>query len=188
MNKASVKQHIDVQILNLMNDPSTLEQGLRLLMDTYQERLYWHIRGLVKNHPDADDVLQNTFIKVYKNISGFKGDAKLFTWLYRISTNESFTLLQRHQKKKMASLDDDNMHHPEPFATAAPESERIQKKLSFAQQALPTKQRAVFQMRYYDEMSYDDIKNITGTSVGALKASYHHAVKKIENFLREGDD
>lgn len=182
--ETNVKQHIDQRILELMTTSTTAEQGLRLLMDNYQERLYWHIRGLVKNHPDTDDVLQNTFIKVYRNIGSFKGNSQLYTWLYRIATNESLTLLQKNQKKQTASLDDDQIHQPEPMAATEPESSHIQATLVKALAALPHKQRAVFQLRYYDEMSYDDMHQITGTSIGALKASYHHAVKKIETFLR----
>lgn len=165
-----------------------MEQGLRLLMDTYQERMYWHIRGLVKNHQDTDDVLQNTFIKVYKGIQRFKEDSKLYTWLYRIATNESLTLLQRNRKKGMQSLDDDNQQHPQPTTGNAIPAERIQDLLAKALDQLPTKQRAVFQLRYFDELGYEDMSTITGTSVGALKASYHHAVKKIEAFVKQAHE
>jgi len=161
-----------------------MEQGLRLLMDTYQERLYWHIRGLVKLHQDADDVLQNTFIKVYKGIHRFKGDSKLYTWLYRVATNESLTLIQRNQKKGMLSLDDSEFKAPVQTTSSTPEAEKIQGLLIAALDELPAKQRAVFQMRYFDELAYADIADITGTSIGALKASYHHAVKKIEAFVK----
>ena len=180
-----VEQQIDKRILELMNSNATMEQGLRLLMDTYQERMYWHIRGMVKNHQDTDDVLQNTFIKVYKGIQKFKEDAKLYTWLYRIATNESLTLLQRNQKKGMLSLDDDNQQYPQQTTSNPVPAEQIQSLLSLALDQLPAKQRAVFQLRYFDELGYADMSNITGTSEGALKASYHHAVKKIEAFIKQ---
>ena len=180
---AILQEQIDERILRLMHS-NNAEEGLRLLMDTYQERLYGHIRGLVQLHQDADDVLQNTFIKVYKGIGRFKGESKLYTWLYRIATNESLTMLQQRRRKNLDPLDERTMHDGLYVMGNVPDAEHIQLSLKAAIGSLPPKQRAVFQLRYYDEMSYDDLAEITGTSVGALKASYHHAVKKIEAFIK----
>lgn len=155
-----------------------------MLLDTYQKPLYWHIRGIVKNHEDADDVLQNVFIKVYKGINGFQGDSKLYTWLYRIATNESLTFLKKRAKHYQISSEElqerliDNLESDVHF-----NGDEIQLALEKALVQLPEKQQLVFQMKYYQDMKYDDISAILGTSVGALKSSYHIATKKITAIL-----
>ncbi len=164
------------------------EQNLELkfqhLVEKYQERLYWHIRKIVLDHNDADDVLQNTFIKVWKNLDKFREESGLYTWLYRIATNESLTFLNSKKRKSLVPLNDvsefllDNLEADPYF-----EGNEIQKKLQKAIITLPEKQRLVFNMKYFDEMKYQDMSEILETSVGALKASYHHAVRKIEDYL-----
>lgn len=161
-------------------------QAFEVLVNTYKERLYWHIRRIVLNHDDADDVLQNTFIKVYKNIDNFKGESKLYSWIYRIATNESLTFLK--QKSKKIGISDqelkdrmvDNLQADVYF-----EGSEIQLKLQKALATLPDKQKLVFTMKYYQEMKYSEISEVLETSEGALKASYHLAVKKIETYLRD---
>lgn len=176
----------DEQILSLIRVEETSEKGFRLLMNKYQERLYWHIRKMVQIHEDADDVIQNTFIKVYRNIDKFQGQSKLYTWLYRIATNESITLINKKKKKQSFSIDDElNILEQNLKADDFFDGDEAALKLNKALKSLPDKQRAVFNMRYYEAMSYNDISEVLGTSVGALKASYHHAAKKIEAFLTE---
>ncbi|MCA0959306.1 RNA polymerase sigma factor [Muricauda ruestringensis] len=161
-------------------------QAFEVLVNAYKERLYWHIRRIVLNHDDADDVLQNTFIKVYKNIDNFKGESKLYSWMYRIATNESLTFLK--QKSKKIGISDqelkdrmvDNLQADVYF-----EGSEIQLKLQKALATLPDKQKLVFTMKYYQEMKYSEISEVLETSEGALKASYHLAVKKIETYLRD---
>ncbi|UII75498.1 RNA polymerase sigma factor [Flagellimonas sp. HMM57] len=160
-------------------------KAFEVLVNTYKERLYWHIRRIVLNHDDADDVLQNTFIKVYKNIDGFKGDSKLYSWMYRIATNESLTFLKQKSKKMGISNEElktalvENLQSDVYF-----EGDEIQLKLQKALATLPDKQKLVFTMKYFQEMKYEDISEVLETSVGALKASYHLAVKKIETYLK----
>jgi RNA polymerase sigma-70 factor (ECF subfamily) len=161
-------------------------QAFEVLVNTYKERLYWHIRRIVLNHDDADDVLQNTFIKVYKNIDNFKGESKLYSWMYRIATNESLTFLKQKSKKIGISHQElkdrmvDNLQADVYF-----EGSEIQLKLQKALATLPDKQKLVFTMKYYQEMKYSEISEVLETSEGALKASYHLAVKKIETYLRD---
>lgn len=178
-------QYSDDQIMNLLSDTTTHEQGFRLLMKAYQEPLYRHVRRLVYNHEDANDVIQNTFIKVFRNIERFEGKSKLFTWLYRIATNEAITFLNLRNHKQTATIDDPNNRYlaHQLKADVFFDGDEIQLQLVQAIATLPDKQRAVFNLRYYDEMSYDEMSMVLGTSVGALKASYHHAVKKIETFF-----
>ena len=176
----------DEQILNLLQNEKNVEQGFRLLMVTYQERLYAHIRRMVNEHEDANDVLQNTFIKVFRNIQKFEGNSKLYTWLYRIATNETITFLNKKKRKTTTSIDDEDLDMANRLsADTYFDGEAAQKSLQRALDVLPEKQKLVFNMRYYDEMSYQAISDILETSVGALKASYHHAVKKIEQFLSQ---
>ncbi|MEL6864367.1 MAG: RNA polymerase sigma factor [Bacteroidota bacterium] len=177
----------DDQILSLLAQEATYEKGFRYLMQKYQERLYWHIRRMVYEHEDANDVIQNTFIKVYRSIHKFQQNSKLYTWLYRIATNESITYINRKKKKVTSSIDDEEYAIAERLS-ADPyfDGDEVQIRLQQAIHTLPDKQRLVFQMRYFDEMSYKDISAVLDTSVGALKASYHHAVKKVEQFFREG--
>lgn len=180
-----MKENIDEHIFNLLNSQVTYEQGFRLLMQTYQEPLYRHIRRLVGNHDDADDVIQNTFIKIFRNIERFEGKSKLFTWLYRIATNEAITFLNVKNRKDTDTLDDPYTSYSANNIKADSfiDGESIELKLQQALATLPDKQRAVFNLRYYDEMPYEQMSEILETSVGALKASYHHAAKKVEAFF-----
>ncbi len=176
----------DEKILELLGAAHTYERGFRMLMAEYKERLYWHVRRIVLVHSDADDVLQNTFIKVYKGIAQFEGKSKLYTWLYRIATNEAISFLQSKQRQASASLDDSaNLISMRLTADVWFEADDIQLKLQKAIAQLPEKQKLVFNLRYYDEMPYEEMANLLDTSVGALKASYHHAAKKIEAAFKE---
>lgn len=185
---ATNKSASDEQILELLRSDRTFERGFRLLMAQYRERLYWHIRRIVLIHEDADDVLQNTFIKIYRGILQFEGKSKLYTWLYRIATNEAITHLQSASRHASASLDDPasvaagRLHADEWF-----DGDEIQIRLQKAIAQLPDKQRLVFNLRYYDEMPYEEMATMLDTSVGALKASFHHAVKKVEAAFKESD-
>jgi len=172
------------QLILALQNPKTQDSAFKTLLHEHKERLYWHIRNIVKTHDDADDVLQNTFIKVYKNISKFKGNSKLYSWLYRIATNESITHLNKMAKQKNISVDDVNIQLADNlYADSYYSGDEIQEKLQKALALLPQKQQLVFNMKYFEEMKYESISEVLGTSVGALKASYHHAVKKIENYL-----
>lgn len=160
--------------------------AFEVLVSNYKERLYWHVRRIVLNHDDADDVLQNTFIKVFRNIDSFKGDSKLFSWMYRIATNEALSFLNQKSKKLGLS----NVEYQESIvhnlkADVYFEGDEIQLKLQKAIAALPEKQKLVFNMKYFEDLKYEEISEILDTSVGGLKASYHLAVKKIEAFLKE---
>lgn len=170
-------------ILRLTSE-ATKDSAFKDLLTLYKERLYWHIRKIVVNHDDADDVLQNTFIKVYKNIHSFKGESKLFSWIFRIATNEAFTQLKRNSKLKSISsqeLQDQTIANLE--ADVYFEGDEIQLKLQKAIATLPEKQKLVFNMRYFDDLKYSEMSEILETSEGALKASYHIATKKIEVYL-----
>ncbi len=182
----NVKETTDDDILSLLSEKTAYERGFRLLMQKYQEPLYRHVRRLVMDHDDADDVIQNTFIKVYRNIERFEGKSKLFTWLYRIATNEAITFLNTKNRKETDTLDSLETAHIAHRLQADVffDGDDIQLKLQQAMAVLPDKQRAVFNLRYFDEMPYEEMSEVMGTSVGALKASYHHAVKKIEAFFK----
>ena len=174
----------EAQLLEELKSETHKEQAFRALITLYKERLYWHIRNIVKSHEDADDVLQNTFIKVYKNIHDFKGDSKLYSWMYRIATNESITLINKNAKRLQISneavqqLAINNLASDVYF-----EGDAIQLKLQQAIATLPEKQQLVFNMKYFEDIKYKDMSEILETSEGALKASYHIAVKKIEAYL-----
>ena len=165
-------------------DPKTQNVAFQKLLQYYQRPLYNHIRNIVLNHDDADDVLQNTFVKVFQYLKSFKGDSKLFSWMYRIATNEAITFINQKAKRNgttseaMQSKIVDNLKADDYF-----DGNEIQLKLQKAITLLPQKQQLVFKMRYYEEIKYEEMSEILGTSVGALKASYHHAVKKIEDFM-----
>ncbi|MEH6535718.1 MAG: RNA polymerase sigma factor [Psychroserpens sp.] len=166
--------------------PKTRELAFKELLKLYKERLYWHIRHMVKSHDDADDVLQNTFIKVYKNIHNFKGDSKLYSWMYRIATNESITHINKNAKH--LNLNNEETHQLMVNNLKADvyfESDAIQLKLQQAIATLPQKQQQVFNMKYFQDIKYKDMSDILETSEGALKASYHIAVKKIEAILTQ---
>ena len=174
------------EILQAFKTGTNKEKALSALMDTYQQKLYWHIRRLVVHHEDANDVLQHVFIKVWKNLEKFRGESGLYTWLYRIASNESFTFLRKEKKRRSLSIDDeesDLSNHLK--ADKHFSANEIEWKLQVAMQKLPEKQKAVFSLRYYDEMPYSQISEVLETSEGALKASYHHAVKKIQKMLTE---
>jgi RNA polymerase sigma-70 factor (ECF subfamily) len=162
------------------------EMAFHILVKTYQERLYWHIRRIVINHDDADDILQNVYIKVWKNVEGFREDSSLFTWLFRIATNESLSFLQKNRRQSVFSSNEITEHMSEVLeADKYFDGNDLQKKLQAAVLQLPDKQRVVFNMKYFEEMKYEEMSEILQTSVGALKASYHHAVKKIEDFFEK---
>lgn len=173
-------------LVHQLKQKDTQEKAFEVVIDTYKERLYWHIRKIVLNHDDTDDVLQNTFIKVYRNIEGFKGDSKLFSWMYRIATNEALTFL----KSKSKRMGVDSVELQERMVANLQsdvyfEGEEIQMKLQQAIATLPEKQKLVFNMKYFEDLKYEEISNILETSVGGLKASYHLATKKIEAFLKK---
>ncbi|KIC01322.1 MULTISPECIES: RNA polymerase sigma factor [unclassified Flavobacterium] len=169
-----------VFIQELLN-PKTQNIAFQKLVSTYQKPLYNHIRNIVLNHDDAHDVLQNTFVKVFRYLNKFKGDSKLFSWVYRIATNEALTFLS--QKAKLSGITSEALQNKtieNLEADAFFDGNEIQLKLQKAIVTLPEKQQLVFKMKYFEELKYEEIAEILGTSVGALKASYHHAVKKIE--------
>ena len=173
-------------LLSQLKSPPTREKAFRELITLYKERLYWHIRKIVISHDDSDDVLQNTFIKVFKNIEKFKGDSKLYSWMYRIATNEAITHLNKNAKRLLISNEEvknkavNNLQSDVYF-----EGDEIQLKLQQAIARLPQKQQLVFNMKYFDDIKYKDMSEILETSEGALKASYHIAAKKIEQYLTE---
>lgn len=175
----------DDQILALVKNADTKERGFKLLMATYQLPLYTLIRRMVRTHEDADDVLQECLIKVYRGIGRFEGKSKLYTWLYRIATNEALTFLKKRQRRAEASLEDEanaRVYHLQ--AEVLLDGNALYRKLERALTLLPAKQRLVFNLRYFEEMSYKEMAVLLQTSVGALKASYHHAVKKVEAALK----
>lgn len=170
-------------IESLLN-PKTQNQAFQKLLLTYQKSLYFHIRNIVLDHDDTDDVLQNTFIKIFQNLKNFKGDSKLYSWMYRIATNESLTFIKQKANKNKVSTEELNTKIIDNLAADVYfEGDEIQIKLQKAIALLPTKQQLVFKMKYFEELKYEEIAVILDTSVGALKASYHHAVKKIEAFV-----
>jgi len=175
----------DEDILVLLQHEKTYQQGFRLLMTKYREQLYKHIRRMVLDHDDADDVVQNTFVKVYRSIDRFEGKSKLYTWLYRIATNEAITFMNSKSKKATDTIDDPEQSYTANRLRADEwfDGDEIQIKLKCAIESLPDKQRIVFNLRYYQEMPYEEMAKVLDTSVGALKASYHHAVKKVEAFF-----
>ncbi|MEM6967345.1 MAG: RNA polymerase sigma factor [Bacteroidota bacterium] len=176
----------DEEILDLLQKGNNPERGFKLLMSKYQERLYHHIRRMVKEHDDANDVMQNTFIKVFRNIQKFERNSQLYTWLYRIATNETITFLNKKKRKVTTSIDDEALRVAHRLsADTYFDGDAAQMILQNAVAILPDKQKLVFNLRYYDEMSYQAISDVLKTSVGALKASYHHAVKKIEQYIKE---
>lgn len=156
-----------------------------MLVTTYQERLYWHIRHIVKNHNDTDDILQNTFIKVYKNIITFKGESKLYTWLYRIATNEAITFVNKRAKRQnITSSEIQEQLIANLTSDVYFEGDQIQITLQKAINQLPEKQQQVFRMKYFEDHTYDELSEILATSVGALKSSYHIASKKIIAYIK----
>ena len=185
----------DREILDLFHSGSGKERAFTLLIEQYQQKVYWHIRRMVKNHDDANDVMQNTFLKVWKGMQNFRADSQLFTWLYRIATNETITFINVKTKKATISFDhhspsnEEEGYAPANYikADAQPiDGEELQARLQKAIDSLPEKQKLVFNLRYFDEMPYEQMSEILGTTEGALKASYHHAAQKIEKYLLQG--
>jgi RNA polymerase sigma factor (sigma-70 family) len=178
-------EHLDDKsLLAEFREPSSRERGYTRIIKKYQEKLYWHIRRMVVEHEDANDVLQNMFIKVWNGLDNFREDSQLYTWLYRIATNESLSFLERRKKQTTASLSDEDTGLANQIkASDHFDANKLEWKLQLAIQKLPEKQRAVFNLRYYDEMPYEEMSRVLETSEGALKASYHHAVKKIEDYI-----
>ncbi len=179
------QEHLnDTELLLQFKNLSTKEKGFTAIIKKYQEKLYWHIRRMVVDHEDANDVLQNMFIKVWNALDNFREDSQLYTWLYRIATNESLTYIEQQKKRASISLSDvENGLSNKLKADKNYDSNKIEWKLQLAMQQLPEKQRVVFNLRYYDEMPYQQMSVVLETSEGALKASYHHAVKKIEDYI-----
>jgi len=174
----------DKELLVQFNNPATKERGFTAIIKKYQEKLYWHIRRMVVEHEDANDILQNMFIKVWKGLENFREDSQLYTWMYRIATNECLTFIEQQKKRKTISLSNEETGLSNQLkAEKNFDINKAEWKLQMAMQQLPEKQKAVFNLRYYDEMPYDEMSRVLETSEGALKASYHHAVKKIEDYI-----
>jgi RNA polymerase sigma-70 factor (ECF subfamily) len=174
----------DKELLAKFRCADTRSYAFNLIVRKYQERIYWHIRKMVIHHDDADDVIQNTFLKVWTGLDGFREDSQLFTWLYRIATNEALTFLKKKRTKLFMPLVDVEQQLSRSLESDQHiNGEELQVKLQKAVLTLPEKQRIVFNMKYFDDMKYDDMSAVLGTSVGALKASFHHAVKKIEKYI-----
>ena len=174
----------DQEIVQLFRDQNTRERAFRLLIEKFQQRIYWHVRRMVISHQDADDVVQNTFIKVWEKFHTFRSESGIYTWLYRIATHEALSHLKKNRKERAGNPDDYEkllescIDDPAWFT-----GDQIEKRFQKALMKLPDKQRTVFNMKYFDGMKYEEISEILGTSVGALKASYHHAVKKLEKMI-----
>lgn len=172
------------ELVRQLHDPSTASQAFAVLLSNYSRPVYWQIRKMVANHDDANDLVQNVFLKAWNNLNNFRGDAKLSTWLFKIAINESINFINKEKQRLQISEDSDdsfllnNIEADEFF-----DGDQLQVNLQKAIAKLPEKQRLVFNMRYYDEMKYEEMSEILGTSVGALKASYHHAVKKVTDYL-----
>lgn len=178
----------DEEILSKFQDEKTRNQAFNMLLKKYQQKIYWHVRRMVIDHDDADDLVQDIFIKVWKNLPGFRSDAQLYTWMYRIATNECITFINNKKKKNNISLDEVSYELADSLADSTYfNGDQAQRKLQEALLTLPEKQKLVFNMKYYEDMKYEEISHVLGTSVGALKASFHLAVKKIEAYLISKD-
>ncbi len=179
-------EYSDKELFEKFLDEKTRHYAFNLLVNQFQQRLYWHIRRILLDHDDTNDVIQNVFIKVWKNFENFRQDSQLYTWLYRIATNESLTFLKQKKRRAFVSFSDveyemaDSLNN-DPLFTG----DKIQLKLQQAILKLPPQQRIVFNMKYFDAMKYEEISEILGVTVGALKATYHHAVKKISKYVSE---
>jgi RNA polymerase sigma factor (sigma-70 family) len=174
----------DNELLVQFRSPDTKERAYTAIIKKYQEKLYWHIRRMVVDHEDANDVLQNVLIRVWKGLENFREDSQLYTWLYRIATNECLTFLEQQKKKSTVSLSDVESGLSNKIkAEQNFDANKLEWKLQLAIQQLPEKQRVVFSLRYYEELPYEEMSRVLETSEGALKASYHHAVKKIEDYM-----
>ena len=174
----------DKELLQKIRDPETRNYGFNMLVRAYQQRVYWLVRKMVIDHDDADDLTQEVFIKVHRAIDAFREDSQLFTWIYRIATNECLSYLNKKKRRFFLPIEDVSQQLISKLDSSAHISgDDIQKKLQKALLKLPDKQRLVFNLKYFEEMPYEQMAEVTGTSVGALKASFHYAVKKIEDFL-----
>lgn len=175
------------ELIKLLQNEKTASKAFETVLHTYSEPVYWQIRRMVLNHDDANDVVQNVFIKAWTNLHNFRGDAKLSTWLFKIAVNESINFLnkEKHRVQPLGDGEDESVLLKNLEADSFFDGDALQKELQLAIAKLPEKQRLVFNMRYYDEMKYEEMSEVLGTSVGALKASYHHAVKKITEMLME---
>ena len=174
----------DTELLLQFRHPETKEKAFTAIIKKYQEKLYWHIRRMVVEHEDANDVLQNVFIRVWNGLENFREDSQLYTWLYRIATNECLSYLEQQKRKSALSFDEmESGLSNKIVADKYFDPNKLEWKLQLAIQQLPEKQRVVFTLRYYDEMPYEEMSRVLDTSEGALKASYHHAVKKIEDYI-----
>ncbi|HMG66912.1 MAG TPA: sigma-70 family RNA polymerase sigma factor [Chitinophagaceae bacterium] len=175
----------DTELLIQFRSPATKERAFTSIIKKYQEKLYWHVRRMVIEHEDANDVLQNVFIRVWNGLENFREDSQLYTWLYRIATNECLTYIEQQKKRASVSFDEVESGLSNKIkADSHFDANRLEWKLQLAIQQLPEKQRIVFNLRYYDEMPYEEMSRVLETSEGALKASYHHAVKKIEDYIK----
>ena len=175
----------DSELLVEFRNPDTKEKAFTSIIKKYQEKLYWHLRRMVVDHDDANDVLQNVMIRVWNGLENFRKDSQLYTWLYRVATNECLTFLEQQKKRASVSLSDvESGLENKIKADQNFDGNKLEWKLQLGIQQLPEKQRIVFQLRYYDEMPYEEMSRVLETSEGALKASYHHAVKKIEEYIK----
>ncbi len=178
----------DSEILEKFAKESSRNEAFGLLLQKYQQKIYWLCRRMVIDHDDADDLVQEVFIKVWKNLDGFRLDAQLYSWIYRIASNECLQFLEKKKKRNHSSIDDfgdtlaDNLSSSDYL-----NGEQIQRRLYEAMETLPAKQKLIFQLKYFEELKYEEISVALGTSVGALKASFHLAVKKIEDYLLTQD-
>ena len=181
-----MSEYSDKDLMKLYREGGNPNYAFNLIVEKYKERLYWHVRKIVIIHDDADDILQNTFIKVWKGLEDFREESMLFTWIYRIATNEALTHLKQKRTKYLIPIVDVERSLSKVIDTDSWFSgDELQRKLQKAILTLPEKQRLVFNMKYFEELKYEEIAEIVGTSVGALKASYHLAVKKIEKYIEE---
>lgn len=182
------KQYTDSEIISLITETSSQSKGFGILLDKFQQKVYWQVRKMVVNHDDANDITQDIFIKIWQKLSNFRGDSQLSTWIFRITYNECITFIEKKKKKNQVGLENYENEFSENFTTDVLISgDEISLKLEKAIQTLPEKQKAVFNLKYFEELTYEEISEITQTSVGALKASYHLAVKKIEYFVNNSE-
>lgn len=181
------KEELAQRILLLCKKPITQQEGFELLFNTYSERLYWHLYRFIKKHDETEDLLQEVMVKVWNNLSAFRSDSSLYSWIYRIATNEALSFLEREKRRPGYRAEQQAIENDGGITYDGANAEEISAKLNEAISRLPEKQRIVFNLRYFEEMSYAEMAATLDTSQGALKASYHHAVKKIEEFIRSTD-
>ena len=183
-SSVSMTEYSDLELLEQFRNDGTKHAAFEIIVRKYQQKLYYHIRKMVIDHDDTNDLLQNTFIKVWNNLDKFREDSQLFTWMYRIATNETLTFLKQKNKNRTYRMDDVELEVNEKTGNNEYYNvDHLEMKLQQAIQGLPDKQKLVFNMRYYDRMKYEEMSAVLGTSVGALKASYHHAVAKVEKYI-----